>query len=79
MNKSYKFRIYPNQKQEIQIQKTFGSCRFIYNYYLDKRIKIYENDKTTFNYYDCCNRHNLHERIKRSSRITFKAKTTKNR
>ena len=53
LNKSYKFRIYPNKEQEIQIQKTFGSCRFIYNYYLDKRIKKYDIDKITFNYYDC--------------------------
>ena len=39
MEKSYKYRIYPNKKQKELITKTFGCCRFVYNYYLDKRIK----------------------------------------
>ena len=36
MEKAYKFRIYPTKQQEILIQKTFGSCRFVYNQYLAK-------------------------------------------
>ncbi len=36
MHKAYKFRMYPNEKQEILINKTFGCTRFIYNYFLDK-------------------------------------------
>ena len=31
MLKAYKYRIYPNKEQEIQIAKTFGCCRFVYN------------------------------------------------
>ncbi len=54
MEKAYKYRIYPNKKQRKLINKTFGCCRFVYNYYLDKRIKAYEKDKTSLNYYDCC-------------------------
>lgn len=54
IEKAYKFRIYPNKVQEEQIQKTFGCCRFVFNYYLAKRKEIYENEKRTFNYYDCC-------------------------
>ena len=46
--KAYKYRIYPNKKQQELIQKTFGCTRFVYNYYLNKRKEIYENDKTTF-------------------------------
>ena len=53
MEKAYKFRIYPNKKQEELIQKTFGCCRFVYNYYLAKRIESYKQDKTDFNYYAC--------------------------
>ena len=45
--KAYKYRIYPNKKQQELIQKTFGCTRFVYNYYLDKRIKTYEQDKMT--------------------------------
>lgn len=51
--KAYKYRIYPNKKQKELIAKTFGCCRFVYNYYLNKRIEMYENDKTTFTYYMC--------------------------
>ena len=53
MEKAYKFRIYPNKTQENLIQKTFGCVRFVYNYFLDKRIKAYEADKTTLNYSKC--------------------------
>lgn len=55
MEKAYKYRIYPNKKQRIQMAKTFGCCRFVYNHYLDKRIKAYEENKTSLNYYDCAN------------------------
>ncbi len=55
MEKAYKFRIYPNKEQEILIQKTFGSCRFVYNHYLAKRIEMYKTDKTTINYNQCSN------------------------
>lgn len=54
MEKAYKYRIYPNKQQRELIQKTFGCCRFVYNYYLDKRIQAYQQDKTSLNYYDCC-------------------------
>ena len=52
--KAYKYRIYPNDEQRRQMAKTFGCNRFVYNYYLDTRIKAYEENKTTFTYYDCC-------------------------
>lgn len=53
MEKAYKFRIYPNKKQQELINKTFGCCRFIYNRYLAKRIEVYENNKETFTYKQC--------------------------
>ena len=45
MEKAYKFRIYPNKKQEVLIQKTFGSCRFVFNHYLAKRIECIKRIK----------------------------------
>ena len=36
MYRAFKFRLYPNSKQKELINKTFGSSRFVYNYYLDK-------------------------------------------
>lgn len=53
MEYSYRFRIYPTRNQMAQMQRTFGCCRFIYNYYLAKRIDAYESDKTTLDYKAC--------------------------
>ena len=53
VEKAYKFRIYPNKKQEELITKTFGCCRFVYNRYLAKRIELYENNKETYSYKQC--------------------------
>ncbi|MEI6856268.1 helix-turn-helix domain-containing protein [Psychrilyobacter sp.] len=49
-NKAFKFRILPTKRQEILIHKTFGSTRLIYNMFLDKRIKLYENEKKSTAY-----------------------------
>lgn len=40
MLKAYKYRIYPNKEQKIQIVKTFGCCRFVYNQTLSHRKKL---------------------------------------
>ena len=53
MEKSYKFRIYPNNTQIQQIQRTFGCCRYVYNHFLAKRQEQYNADKTTLNYNAC--------------------------
>ena len=45
LSKAYKFRIYPDKKQEELLAKTFGCCRFIYNIILDDKIKEYEATK----------------------------------
>lgn len=55
MEYSYKFRLYPNRQQEELIQKTFGCVRYVYNYFLGKRIEAYKADKSTMNYYVCAN------------------------
>lgn len=55
MEKAYKYRIYPNKKQQELIQKTFVCCRFVYNQYLAKRIEMYEKNKETFSYVQCAN------------------------
>jgi len=53
VEKSYKFRIYPNREQELLIQKTFGCTRFVFNRYLAKRIEAYQSEKQTINYNAC--------------------------
>src|SRR5690625_4729862 len=41
-NKAFKFRLYPNKKQELLLAKTFGCVRFVYNKMLSERQEIYE-------------------------------------
>lgn len=45
MKKAHKIRIYPNPKQEVQFQKTFGCVRFYWNFLLDQRITNYKMKK----------------------------------
>ena len=39
-------RIYPNNEQKVQIEKTFGCCRFVYNQTSAYRKEIYEKEKS---------------------------------
>lgn len=52
MLKAYKYRIYPNKEQEILIAKTLGCTRFVFNYFLDLRIKSYEQGQKSLSYND---------------------------
>ena len=36
-NKGYKYRLYPDEKQQVQLSKTFGCARFVYNQCLSKQ------------------------------------------
>lgn len=65
-NQSYKYRIYPNKEQEILIHKTFGCCRFVYNYYLNKKDSTYKIEGKYLSKIDCnnhCNRELKNEYI----------------
>ena len=42
MYKSYKFRIYPNTEQEIALAKSFGCCRWFWNYSLNLCQETYQ-------------------------------------
>lgn len=50
--KAYKYRLYPNEKQKMLIAKHIGSCRFIYNYALAKKVKAFQTDKTNLSRFD---------------------------
>lgn len=41
MNKGFEIRIYPNQKQQILINKTLGCVRYVYNYMLNFKKRAY--------------------------------------
>ena len=44
---AYKFRLYPNQTQKVLLEKHFGCCRWVYNYFLQKKITHYKETKKT--------------------------------
>ena len=50
MNKSFKVRIYPNMEQQVLLEKTFGANRFVYNYFLNLKSKLYEFYKINLSY-----------------------------
>ena len=45
MLKSFKTEINPTKEQKIQINKTIGTCRYIYNFYLSYNKELYDRNK----------------------------------
>lgn len=52
IQKTYKFRLYPNKEQEKMLANFFGSVRFVYNHFLGKRKEQYEQTRKSSNYYE---------------------------
>ena len=50
MKKGFNIRIYPNKEQQILIDKTFGCTRYIYNFMLNLKQKLYEFYGISLNY-----------------------------
>ena len=42
MFKAYKYRIYPTQEQKVLLAKSFGCCRWFYNYALNLTTQTYK-------------------------------------
>lgn len=53
MEKAYRYRIYPSKEQRIQLAKTFGCCRFVFNHFLSRRKYVYEYEERTLGFYEC--------------------------
>lgn len=51
--KAFKFRIYPTKKQITLINKTFGCCRFVFNYFLAQWNEAYEQTGKGLTYNLC--------------------------
>lgn len=48
--RGYKYRAYPNKKQREFFEKTFGCCRFVYNYYLSEKQQLWREWHDTLSY-----------------------------
>ena len=55
MIKSYKIRLYPTKQQEELMWKHIGSCRFIWNYMLDKQNCLYEQGEKHLSAFEMIN------------------------
>jgi len=53
VNKAYKFRIYPNKKQEIVIAKTIGCSRFVFNHFFSLWNDTYNEVEKGLTYPSC--------------------------
>ena len=42
LQKSFKTEINPTDEQKLKIRRTIGTCRYVYNFYLDQNRKRYE-------------------------------------
>jgi len=51
--KAYRYRCYPTLELNAFLAKTFGCCRFVYNTFLAKKQKHYEEHKKTLSYGEC--------------------------
>lgn len=55
MLRAYKYRIYPTMEQKELFAKTFGCCRFVYNWALNLKIKAYKEEGKSYSYKDTAN------------------------
>ena len=51
INRTYKFRLYPNKGQSELLARHFGCSRFVYNYFLNQRKEQYRLTGKSDNYY----------------------------
>ena len=51
INRTYRFRLYPNREQTELLAKHFGCSRFVYNYFLSQRKEQYRLTGKSDNYY----------------------------
>ena len=54
IDRAFKGVLFPNQEQRVLIEKTIGCCRFVYNKFLDERIKAYKLNGETLSYTKQC-------------------------
>jgi len=52
MFKAYKYRLYPNNKQQILLNKHLGSVRFVYNWALEEKMKKYKLEEKNISCFD---------------------------
>ena len=52
VQKAFKYRFFPTDKQSAQLARTFGCARYVYNQALDFRSKAWRQEKKSVGYHD---------------------------
>lgn len=52
MYKAFKYRLHPNQEQEVLLSKHFGHCRFLWNLALETKTNAYLSAKVNYSRFD---------------------------
>lgn len=52
MKRAYKYKIEPTMKQQHQLLQAFGCARFVYNWGLDKKTKVWTNEHKSISYFE---------------------------
>ena len=55
MLRAYKYRIYPNEEQKVMFAKTFGCVRFVYNWALVTKSRLWKEEKKNISCYELQN------------------------
>ena len=75
MRRAYKYRIYPTDEQKVMLAKTFGCCRYVYNWALELKEMEYWVNKKSISKYDMDERvrHELREAAPWMAEVSSKA------
>ena len=55
IEKGYKYRLYPNKEQQQILEQHFGATRWIFNYGLERKIQVYQKDKSQISCFQIAN------------------------
>ncbi len=51
--RAYRYRIYPTLEEITFLHKIFGCCRFVYNYFLAEKQRVFKEEKRSLSYNEC--------------------------
>lgn len=49
--RAYRYRFYPTEEQKVALSQTFGSCRFVYNYFLNEKQTLWKEKQESLSYH----------------------------
>ena len=56
IKRTYRYRLYPNEAQKAELARTFGCSRWVYNWALETKTKVYYQDEESLSFTDLSGR-----------------------